>query len=336
MEEAQQIAQDYIVSLDNLPIEIKFIMEEIKLKEQESMELQNQVNRRIYKSLPRITPPGKDINLTEKIQPELDRIEHLAQAKVELSNRLVMLLTRTCGRLEHDINRVRVASGEVPLMPTNTMNDFSTVSLGIPSSVAGVGLGAASIAPVTRATNSFLDSVKTAIAIPEPAPSPPSTTGLGGFKRRKLGTASGAVNNSPVMLSPATVPTGPRPSRLSNATNARPSPPVTSHRRGAPSRPLQNESAGESHDEADDVGDTEDKQLYCFCRKMSYGEMIGCDNDSCHYQWFHLSCVGLKQPLPEQWYCSECIRLLGINPEGVQSSATQGAERAARKGRKKQ
>ena len=35
-------------------------------------------------------------------------------------------------------------------------------------------------------------------------------------------------------------------------------------------------------------------------------QMIGCDNDECPYQWFHLSCVNLKPPLPDQWFCPDC------------------------------
>lgn len=31
--------------------------------------------------------------------------------------------------------------------------------------------------------------------------------------------------------------------------------------------------------------DGEDKELYCFCQKLSYGEMIACDNAGCPYQW---------------------------------------------------
>lgn len=27
--------------------------------------------------------------------------------------------------------------------------------------------------------------------------------------------------------------------------------------------------------------------------------MIGCDNDDCQFQWFHLGCVNVKPPLPE-------------------------------------
>ncbi|CAO1619511.1 unnamed protein product [Parajaminaea phylloscopi] len=59
--------------------------------------------------------------------------------------------------------------------------------------------------------------------------------------------------------------------------------------------------------EVDNGGEDErDETLYCFCRKVSYGEMIGCDNEDCKYEWFHLDCVGLSKPLPQIWYCSDC------------------------------
>ncbi|TFK65676.1 hypothetical protein BDN72DRAFT_800890 [Pluteus cervinus] len=62
-------------------------------------------------------------------------------------------------------------------------------------------------------------------------------------------------------------------------------------------------------EEGEEAGedDAEDESLYCFCQKQSYGDMIACDNEGgCPYEWFHLSCVGLKLPTPEKWYCSVC------------------------------
>lgn len=47
--------------------------------------------------------------------------------------------------------------------------------------------------------------------------------------------------------------------------------------------------------------------LYCFCQQVSYGDMVGCDNDSCDKEWFHYGCVGLKEPPIGKWYCSTCL-----------------------------
>lgn len=45
---------------------------------------------------------------------------------------------------------------------------------------------------------------------------------------------------------------------------------------------------------------------YCLCDQVSFGEMIGCDNDECPIEWFHFSCVGLNHKPKGKWYCPKC------------------------------
>ncbi|XP_063103102.1 inhibitor of growth protein 1 isoform X2 [Cavia porcellus] len=45
---------------------------------------------------------------------------------------------------------------------------------------------------------------------------------------------------------------------------------------------------------------------YCLCNQVSYGEMIGCDNEECPIEWFHFSCVGLNHKPKGKWYCPKC------------------------------
>ncbi|KAF9452802.1 hypothetical protein P691DRAFT_146595 [Macrolepiota fuliginosa MF-IS2] len=48
---------------------------------------------------------------------------------------------------------------------------------------------------------------------------------------------------------------------------------------------------------------------WCYCNRVSFGEMIGCDDPECKYEWFHLECVGLKEvPEDEEWHCRECTQ----------------------------
>ncbi|QRW00440.1 transcriptional regulatory protein PHO23 [Ceratobasidium sp. AG-Ba] len=50
-----------------------------------------------------------------------------------------------------------------------------------------------------------------------------------------------------------------------------------------------------------------EEPLYCSCKRVSFGEMIACDNDECPFEWFHLACVGITKPLnTEKWYCDRC------------------------------
>lgn len=63
-----------------------------------------------------------------------------------------------------------------------------------------------------------------------------------------------------------------------------------------------------SGDRADD-DDGDDENLYCICQKVSYGEMVGCDNDDCELQWFHYKCVGVTEEPKGEWLCPHCRTL---------------------------
>ncbi|XP_005100568.1 inhibitor of growth protein 3 [Aplysia californica] len=45
---------------------------------------------------------------------------------------------------------------------------------------------------------------------------------------------------------------------------------------------------------------------YCLCNQVSYGDMVGCDNNDCPIEWFHYGCVGLSQAPKGKWYCPQC------------------------------
>ena len=47
----------------------------------------------------------------------------------------------------------------------------------------------------------------------------------------------------------------------------------------------------------EESGDADDQALYCICQKMSYGEMIACDDEECEREWVRLS-VLLFSPAP--------------------------------------
>nr|CAX69768.1 Inhibitor of growth protein 2 [Schistosoma japonicum] len=49
-----------------------------------------------------------------------------------------------------------------------------------------------------------------------------------------------------------------------------------------------------------------DERLYCICQKVSFGEMIACDNKFCEVEWFHFSCVDVRVQPKGKWYCPYC------------------------------
>ena len=52
---------------------------------------------------------------------------------------------------------------------------------------------------------------------------------------------------------------------------------------------------------------------YCYCYEDKEGEMIGCDNPQCHYEWFHFSCLKLSsKPKSTLWYCPDSANFLNL------------------------
>ncbi|PBP28599.1 PHD-finger domain-containing protein [Diplocarpon rosae] len=76
----------------------------------------------------------------------------------------------------------------------------------------------------------------------------------------------------------------------------------------------------ETFDEVDDEGNVidPDEPRYCLCNRVSFGTMIGCENENCEKEWFHLECVGLTDipPRTTKWYCPDCRVTLKIGQKG--------------------
>ncbi len=64
---------------------------------------------------------------------------------------------------------------------------------------------------------------------------------------------------------------------------------------------------------ADDVPIDPNEPIYCFCQRVSFGQMVGCEGDDCRYEWFHFECVGLTEEPKGSWYCPECQSALGVH-----------------------
>ena len=50
------------------------------------------------------------------------------------------------------------------------------------------------------------------------------------------------------------------------------------------------------------------EQKFCVCNRVSFGEMIACENEECAIEWFHFACVGLSTDakIKGKWYCTTC------------------------------
>ena len=48
-----------------------------------------------------------------------------------------------------------------------------------------------------------------------------------------------------------------------------------------------------------------ESEMLCFFQ-VSYGEMIGCDNQDCPIEWFHFGCLDITTKPKGKWYCPKC------------------------------
>ncbi|TEB38546.1 hypothetical protein FA13DRAFT_1655832 [Coprinellus micaceus] len=77
--------------------------------------------------------------------------------------------------------------------------------------------------------------------------------------------------------------------------------------------------------------DAEDNKRYCFCKGVSYGEMVACDGEACEGEWFHYPCVGLNSPPSGDWYCDDCKAKQNIKRTGRGGKRRAGGGRAGAK-----
>ncbi|KDQ64185.1 hypothetical protein JAAARDRAFT_43346 [Jaapia argillacea MUCL 33604] len=281
-----------------------------------------------------------------KMTASYAQIEQLANEKVALAKRMAELIHRAKAKLDFDLARVLIAQGEVD--PSST--GVGAVGSGIGWAAGyGVGVGGFGQAPVPQAPNVIAlssalgrnpvrevnERLAGSIALPE---IPNIGAGAVPQKKRKLGAQTSVTSIK--LPSPSPAPSfavqPARPSKLSQQIYI---PSSRGRRAAATTIKLEQEEEEDAEGEDDLEGEGEiegvegeegeeaegeDKELYCFCQKLSYGEMIGCDNTGCRYQWFHLSCVNLKPPLPETWYCDECIKNGDAKPGYTANSASTG------------
>ncbi|VDM15568.1 unnamed protein product [Hydatigera taeniaeformis] len=101
---------------------------------------------------------------------------------------------------------------------------------------------------------------------------------------------------------PTKIPPSPSSISSSNESDECNQPRPRSRSTSSPLRSRKREAAGASSTAADVSGE----RLYCLCKKLSYGDMIACDNPRCEIEWFHFACVDIKTQPKGRWYCPRC------------------------------
>ncbi|THV05518.1 hypothetical protein K435DRAFT_826404 [Dendrothele bispora CBS 962.96] len=363
-EEAANLATEFIYSIENMPHEVRYFLEEIKYKDIRAQELQKQIDsdsaRWIRHTLqasassnPESTPSTKKstAHLPARIQHSYNEIEKLSNEKILLSQRILDLIYRTCARLDVDLKKVRTLQGET-VIESLSERDSVTPAPSINTSSAAVGSTGQEV--VSSISDNLRHALNTSIPVSEPnhqpslaaaaaapatatasvasvASAPPAT------KKRRTTTGAVAVPSIKVppvqsrSVSPAAASSAATKSVQSSnhgrsrlARQVHPSP--TKAAKPAKAVIPAVEEPPIKSEEVEDM--EEDERLYCFCQEPSHGNMIGCENEeSCPYEWFHLGCVGLVEAPSDAWYCPLC--------RDKREDSKPNAANKTKKGRKK-
>lgn len=51
---------------------------------------------------------------------------------------------------------------------------------------------------------------------------------------------------------------------------------------------------------------------YCTCKRVSFGNMIACENADCAIEWFHFECVSVTAETTDPWFCPACREATAI------------------------
>ncbi|KAG9001018.1 hypothetical protein FRB90_011692 [Tulasnella sp. 427] len=326
--ETFKIAQAAVASISQLPEEVKFILEEIRLRDEASAEIEYSIDGSITDYL---TDPTSDpfgfATFEDWIEPHVDKISELSEEKILLAQQLVRKLERKEKELSLQVERYVDATGGTlvreespsgsPVPPTTLL---STPRMMPPQSplvpfTPPQALSPSMVARVAAVTNS-------SVMINPSAGSSP--------RRQLPRRASVTTKKDPIkyMIPPLPKPrvyrgaaSQAQPELLPDALQMPPPSVIPAHGgtyspHFASSSPspspkdllgMEISLAEQQQTEDEEDEEDEDTSLYCFCRQVSHGEMILCDSKECPLKWFHLECIGRSQPPPkeEKWYCSQ-------------------------------
>lgn len=259
------VLDKYTQDLLNLPLEVRFLLEELRNKDTQLQEVRKrwqlrdaQLHKAIKQGLTLQKHP-KEAQINQKIDEDQKTVNKLQQEKVLLANLALFLVSKHLFAFEADIAKLE-ADDLLPPELAVFVDEYKSEYGVSDSGLSGLA---------TPRTNTPVN------------PTDPVRRSL----KRKMGRTMG--------------------SRLKRRLHLDDDDDDDLLRFSAGLFALTKDEFDHPHS---GPGDDADNNLYCFCQRVLFGEMIGCDNDDCKYEWFHWSCVGITSPPKddEVWYCPDC------------------------------
>ncbi|CAI5758994.1 unnamed protein product [Candida verbasci] len=80
----------------------------------------------------------------------------------------------------------------------------------------------------------------------------------------------------------------------------------TSNKKDKKKNGEENKNYNKKKKEIESKSSANTEPTYCYCNQVSFGEMVACDGENCAIEWFHLPCIGYKNPPKGKWFCDNC------------------------------
>ncbi|CAI2183722.1 8960_t:CDS:10, partial [Funneliformis geosporum] len=230
------------------------------------------------------------------------RIESSAFAAVHgIAHSSASALTTTARNTSHSASTHMLAQTTSSNFP-NTTYEYNKGSY-YPSSSAESEEGQFSLPMLPNPSSSLLRSNKA------------STSGANNGRRRKLSNVQGNTNSNTDIATSAInnsyLSRGINKLRVPNEENLPGSSSIANPSVVSNANLLDQDDSAVSYDNTLVLSNyiptvDPNEPLYCTCRQVSFGEMIGCDGENCPFEWYHIDCVGLAAVPEGRWYCDHC------------------------------
>ncbi|RCK67284.1 Chromatin modification-related protein YNG2 [Candida viswanathii] len=246
------VLEKYTQDLSNVPLEVRYLLSEIKYKDTLVAEARKRYQARDNQLHKFIRANGtlakhpKEEQLYAKIEEDMKLAQKLQKEKIVLANTALFLISKHLHNFENDIAKLENDDLLPPLETGIELNHTVRDDYGLSDSLSRT--------PTPRNGSSAT----------------PVAESIKKGQKRKL-TLKGTATHAP-----------------------------------PPQEPSPFEGSGGSLALNGDPNGDADNKLYCYCQRVSFGEMVGCDNPTCIIEWFHLPCIGLKNPPKGKWYCDDC------------------------------
>ncbi|XP_043085740.1 inhibitor of growth protein 1 [Puntigrus tetrazona] len=268
--------EEYLELVESLPLDLQRCVSLMKEIDARYQEILNELDE-AYEKHRQESDPAQRRRLLHCIQRSLIRTEELGDEKIQIAGQMVEMVE----------NRSRQLEWQSELFQACHDSPESTVSVGSTP-------GAITTVTTTPVSASML-SVSKPSADRRRDETPTSVDKSGGKRSRRQKNGSENRENSNYGVE-HNEEVGSGASKEKKAKTS-----STSSKKKKRSKSKQDREPSPT-----DLPIDPNEPTYCLCEQVSYGEMIGCDNDECTIEWFHFSCVGLHHKPKGKWYCPKC------------------------------